>query len=188
MATHGKGLICAPLTEKRCDELELHSMVKNNTDHMETAFTVSVDLKGQGVTNEGIVSTRLGLKGIPNLAEELIVARNLFILEYTGGKLHIPTISTAKSVELIKEAKAKGLTERKRYYYCNYGIDNYKDIVLGKTDQYKIGDNYEKHNLDNIITWWKNKASNRYDTLKSEGRLRTEIEVWTSGKPIDIIR
>lgn len=50
MATHGKGLICAPLTEKRCAELELHSMVKNNTDHMETAFTVSVDLKGNGVT------------------------------------------------------------------------------------------------------------------------------------------
>ena len=50
MATRGKGLICAPLTEKRCDELELHSMVKNNTDHMETAFTVSVDLKGHGVT------------------------------------------------------------------------------------------------------------------------------------------
>ena len=50
MATHGRGLICAPLTEKRCHELELHSMVKNNTDHMETAFTVSVDLKGHGVT------------------------------------------------------------------------------------------------------------------------------------------
>jgi 3,4-dihydroxy 2-butanone 4-phosphate synthase/GTP cyclohydrolase II len=50
MATHGRGLICAPLTEKRCMELELHSMVKNNTDHMETAFTVSVDLKGHGVT------------------------------------------------------------------------------------------------------------------------------------------
>lgn len=50
MATHGRGLICAPLTEKRCKELDLHSMVKNNTDHMETAFTVSVDLKGHGVT------------------------------------------------------------------------------------------------------------------------------------------
>ena len=50
MATHGKGLICTPLTEKRCKELELHSMVVNNTDHMETAFTVSVDLKGNGVT------------------------------------------------------------------------------------------------------------------------------------------
>lgn len=50
MATHGKGLICTPLTEKRCKELNLHVMVTNNTDSMETAFTVSVDLKGKGVT------------------------------------------------------------------------------------------------------------------------------------------
>ena len=50
MATHGRGLICAPLTEKRCAELELRSMVTNNTDPMETAFTVSVDLKGKGVS------------------------------------------------------------------------------------------------------------------------------------------
>ncbi|WP_396145845.1 3,4-dihydroxy-2-butanone-4-phosphate synthase [Flavobacterium sp.] len=50
MATHGRGLICAPLTESRCKELDLHPMVRNNTDHMETAFTVSVDLKGNGVT------------------------------------------------------------------------------------------------------------------------------------------
>lgn len=50
MATHGRGLICAPLTERRCNELDLRAMVVNNTDHMETAFTVSVDLKGHGVT------------------------------------------------------------------------------------------------------------------------------------------
>ncbi|WP_375238798.1 3,4-dihydroxy-2-butanone-4-phosphate synthase [Aurantibacter sp.] len=50
MATHGRGLICTPLTEKRCKELDLHAMVSNNTDHMETAFTVSIDLKGKGVT------------------------------------------------------------------------------------------------------------------------------------------
>jgi len=50
MATHGRGLICAPLTESRCKELGLHAMVNNNTDHMETAFTVSVDLRGKGVS------------------------------------------------------------------------------------------------------------------------------------------
>jgi len=50
MATHGRGLICVPLTEKRCKELELGMMVHNNTDPMETAFTVSVDLRGNGVT------------------------------------------------------------------------------------------------------------------------------------------
>ncbi|CAM3848567.1 3,4-dihydroxy-2-butanone-4-phosphate synthase [Flavobacterium branchiophilum] len=50
MATHGRGLICAPLTESRCKELDLKPMVAHNTDHMETAFTVSIDLKGHGVT------------------------------------------------------------------------------------------------------------------------------------------
>lgn len=78
-------------------------------DGLVLAFCQDEKIKGSGVVNEGIVSTRLGLKGIPNLAEELIVARNLFLLEYTGGKLHIPTISTAKSVALISDAKAKGL-------------------------------------------------------------------------------
>lgn len=50
MATSGKGLICAPLTEGRCKELGLHMMVSHNSDPFETAFTVSVDLRGEGVT------------------------------------------------------------------------------------------------------------------------------------------
>ncbi len=50
MATHGRGLICAPITEHRCNELKLQMMVGNNTDPMETAFTISVDLRGKGVT------------------------------------------------------------------------------------------------------------------------------------------
>jgi 3,4-dihydroxy 2-butanone 4-phosphate synthase/GTP cyclohydrolase II len=50
MATYGRGLICAPLTENRCNELELGMMVSNNTDPLETAFTISVDLRGKGVT------------------------------------------------------------------------------------------------------------------------------------------
>ncbi|MFI0491596.1 dihydroorotase family protein [Flavobacterium sp.] len=78
-------------------------------DGLVIAFAQDSNIRGNGVANEGVVSTKLGLKGIPNLAEELQIARNLFLLEYTGGKLHIPTISTAKSVQLIKDAKAKGL-------------------------------------------------------------------------------
>jgi dihydroorotase (multifunctional complex type) len=78
-------------------------------DGLVIAYAQDTNIKGNGVVNEGIVSTGLGLKGIPNLAEELQIARNLFLLEYTGGKLHIPTVSTAKTVALIKEAKAKGL-------------------------------------------------------------------------------
>ena len=63
-----------------------------------------------GQMNEGVTSTKLGLKGIPALAEELMIQRNLQILEYTGGKIHFPTISTKGSVELIKKAKANGLS------------------------------------------------------------------------------
>lgn len=78
-------------------------------DALLIAFSQDDKIKGAGVVNEGIVSTRLGLKGIPNLAEDLVVSRNLTLLEYTGGKLHIPTISTLGSVALIRQAKAKGL-------------------------------------------------------------------------------
>ena len=78
-------------------------------DGLVIAYAQDDKIKGKGVVHEGTVSTRLGLKGIPALAEELQIARNLFLLEYTGGKMHIPTISTAKSVQLVKEAKAKGL-------------------------------------------------------------------------------
>jgi hypothetical protein len=84
--------------------------------------------------------------------------------------------------------KAKGLTEQKRYYHSDYGFKNMKDYVNCKTDILLPGENYEKHNLVNLIEWWRNKACNRYNTLYNESRLRNELEIWTSGKEIQIIR
>ncbi|MGI9551970.1 MAG: dihydroorotase, partial [Aurantibacter sp.] len=86
---------------------------------------------GKGQVHEGPISTKLGLKGIPALAEELQIARDLFILEYTGGKLHIPTISTANSVKLIAAAKKKGLDVS-----CSAAIHNlwYTDSALESFD------------------------------------------------------
>ena len=91
------------------------------------SFPNDTKIMGKGVVNEHIEATRLGLKGIPALAEELMVARDLAVLEYAGGKLHIPTISTAKSVALIREAKAKGLDVS-----CSVAIHNlhFTDEVL----------------------------------------------------------
>ena len=80
-----------------------------NFDGLVQSFPHEPKVATNGVMNENITSTRLGLKGLPTLAEELQIARDLFLLEYTGGKLHIPTISTKKSVELIREAKTKKL-------------------------------------------------------------------------------
>lgn len=62
-----------------------------------------------GQMNEGETSTALGMKGIPALAEEIALQKNIAILEYAGGKMHVPVISTKGSVELIKKAKAAGL-------------------------------------------------------------------------------
>ncbi|WP_333696485.1 dihydroorotase [Flavobacterium sp.] len=78
-------------------------------DGLVVCYSQDDQIKGQGVVHEGITAMQLGLKGIPDLAEEIAVARNLAILEYTGGKLHIPTLSSLKSVALIREAKQKGL-------------------------------------------------------------------------------
>ena len=83
---------------------------------------------------------------------------------------------------------AKKLTEQKRYYISDYGFKNMVDYVNCKTDKLLPGENYHKHELENVIQWWKQKAINRYDTLKDEGRLRNELEIWTSGKDIQIIR
>jgi dihydroorotase len=83
------------------------------------SFPQESSIAGKGVMNENITSTTTGLKGIPTLAEELQVARDLFLLEYTNGKLHIPTISTAKSVELIRVAKKQKLNVS-----CSVSIHN----------------------------------------------------------------
>ncbi|MEE9407206.1 MAG: dihydroorotase [Polaribacter sp.] len=80
-----------------------------NFDGLVFSFPKNNSIAGEGIANEGINSTKLGLKGNPALAEHIQISRDLFLLEYTGGKLHIPTISTAKSVDLIKDAKKKGL-------------------------------------------------------------------------------
>ena len=83
---------------------------------------------------------------------------------------------------------AKGLTEQKRYYVSDYGYQNVVDYLACRTDTLIPGENYEKHKMANLVEWWRNKAINRYETLNSEGRIRTELEVWTSGKEIQIIR
>lgn len=88
--------------------LKLALQYAKNFEAVIQSFPQENKIAGVGQVNEHIKSTSLGLKGIPNLAEELQVTRDLYLLEYTGGKLHIPTISTEKSVKLIKEAKKKG--------------------------------------------------------------------------------
>ncbi len=100
-------------------------------DGLVCAFPQDNKIAANGMVNEHIATTKLGLKSIPALAELLQVTRDIAILEYTGGKLHIPTISTAASVEHIKRAKEKGLN-----ISCSAAIHNlfFNDDVLHEFD------------------------------------------------------
>lgn len=68
-----------------------------------------IDLSGHGVMNEGFTSTVLGLRGIPNASEEVMVARDITLAELTGAHLHIAHVSTAGAVRLLRDAKKRGL-------------------------------------------------------------------------------
>jgi len=86
--------------------------------------------------------------------------------------------------------KAEGVTTQKRFYMSDYGFENTRDVLLGKTDTLIKGQNYDKHDLENIINWWKRKATSRYNNLKASDKVRKELEVWNAEtmNKIDIIR
>ncbi|WP_026916087.1 dihydroorotase [Christiangramia portivictoriae] len=119
------------LPQKNPNLLKIALQYAQNFDALIQSYPQENRIATNGMVNEHENSTALGLKGIPNLAEELQIIRDLYILEYTGGKLHIPTISTAKSVDLIRDAKKKGLD-----ISCSVAIHNLvlTDEVLSSFD------------------------------------------------------
>jgi len=83
---------------------------------------------------------------------------------------------------------AFGLTQRKRAYISDYGYGNVREVILGEQKKLVKGQNWDKFEYENVISWWKKKAGKRYEKLKSEGRFRTEVELWTEDQNIQIIR
>ena len=131
------------------------------------------------------VENRLG----GDIVEPGISSRKLSITQkiIAMTKVALKNTSEGEHFEQVLQ-NAKNLIEKKRYYISDYGFSNTLDYVNNKTDNLIKGENYDKFELDNIVNWWKKKASNRFENLKADGRLRDELEVWTSGKHIDIIR
>ena len=83
---------------------------------------------------------------------------------------------------------AFGLTQKKRFYISDYGYANIREVLLGEEDKLRRGQNWDKFHLENIISWWKRKATKRYDKLKQDGRFRDKVELWTEDNNIQIIR
>ena len=89
--------------------------------------------------------------------------------------------------QVMKDAES--LQERKRYYISTMGFSNVKEVITGKETELKKAENYDRFSMDNLVAYWKKKASNRYENLKQDGRFRTTMEVWNENPDdIDIIR
>jgi hypothetical protein len=123
------------------------------------------------------------------LAPEGASSRKLKISNAIVGIIKTTLKGTPEGAKFAKTIEnAKNLNEQKRYFISDYGFKNMVDFVNGKDTKLVPGENYEKHNLSNVIEWWRKKAINRFETLKTEGRIRNEQEVWTGDKVLDIIR
>jgi dihydroorotase len=98
----GKGIQAAGMTRVAMDYIKRFGTTL-------VAHCEDESLAGSGVVNEGVVSTRMGLPGIPAAAEETMVARDIALAELTGCRLHLAHLSTAGSITLVREAKARGV-------------------------------------------------------------------------------
>jgi len=85
-------------------------------------------------------------------------------------------------------ASAFSITQKKRFYISDYGYSNIREVINGEQEELIRGQNWDKFYLDNIISWWKKKATKRYEKLKEEGRFRDKVELWTEDDDIQIIR
>ena len=85
---------------------------------------------------------------------------------------------------------AKKINQKKGYYTSHFGFENVAEVLEGSETDLKIGDNFQKHYLSNVVKWWKRKATKRYDKLLSENRLINNVELWAPQreKPKNIIR
>jgi len=97
-----------------------------------------------------------------------------------------------KAYELFSKeiAKAGEVTTQKRFYMSEYGFSNVKKVLLGEEKDLTKGENYDSFELENVVKWWKKKATKRYNNVVADGRVRKELEVWNQDtmNDIDIIR
>jgi dihydroorotase len=119
-----------------------------------------------GQMNEGINSTKLGLKGIPALAEELMISRNIYLSEYTDAPLHICNVSSKGSVELIREAKAKGLKITSSVNAYNIALDD--NLLSGFDSNFKL--NPPLRTKNDIEALRKGIADGTIDVITSDHR------------------
>ena len=129
--------------------------------------------------NKPLTDNRASSKKMKRQTKMISILRNS-MKEY-GMDTELKQFNTVVSTAL-------SLTQKKRTYFCEYGYSNVREVILGEQDELIRGPNWDKFYLENIISWWKKKATKRYEKLKAEDRFRTKVELWTDDDEIQIIR
>ena len=148
---------------------------------------------------------------LPLLHGEAFKKMNAWFTERNGEPLVDPEASSrklktqTKMVSIIKESlkkhdanlydkfskfvnKTRDLTEQKRFYMSDYGYENVPQYLKRETDELKKGLHYDKFTLENTIKWWQKLATKRYNKLKTNQSIRSELEIWHEDANIQIIR
>ncbi|OZV69821.1 3,4-dihydroxy-2-butanone-4-phosphate synthase [Winogradskyella aurantia] len=203
MATHGRGLICAPLTEHRCEELDLNMMVRNNTDPMETAFTVSVDLRGNGVSTGISASDRAktvqALVNKETKAFELarpghifpLVAKEGGVLRRTGhteAAIDFARLAGFEPAGVIVEimnadgtmARLPQLVEVARKF--NLKIVSIEDLVAYRMEFDSLIDKQEDFNIETRFGKFRLRAY--LQTTNNQIHIALTKGTWTSDEPV----
>jgi hypothetical protein len=118
---------------------------------------------------------------------------NLVDPKGSGPKMRVYSKRRLDDFNEFAKTKMKAKT-KKRYYYCNYGYDNVVEHVMSEGDiPLRKRDNYDRYSLDSVVEWWRPKAQRRYEKLSADGRLRHDMEIYTtesinSDERIDMVR
>jgi len=134
--------------------------------------------------NTPLTDNRASSKKMKRQTKMISIIKNTLTGDKKKGIPDHPKLAEFNSVINM----AFGLTQKKRFYISDYGYSNVREVIMEEQDELVRGPNWDKFYLENIIAWWKKKASKRYEKLKQEGRFRTKVELWTDDDDIQIIR